>query len=217
MASKWRKRLKKLGKNLSKVLKPAAVVAALAIPGVGGLAAASVLGVSGAALTPGNRKKKLKSLKRVGINVGGALVGKGALGLISGQGVGASVLSSAPKIFSDVFGGGSALPGAKAPSKSGTSGLDEAGIAGWEQAGSGGIDAGAGGFGAGAAGFLGSMFSGAQTSTTTNPNESGERGGGAFGGYFGGEEPPGGKGGINPLWIVGGGLALLVLSKKKAG
>lgn len=213
MASKkWKKRLKKLSKNISKVLKVAAPVAAFAIPGVGGLEAGAALAGGGAALTPGDRKKKFKSLKKSAVAVGVGFGAAQAVGLISGQGFGAGGFSSLSKIGSDIFGGGGgALPNGKG---GGSSGLEEAFID--DQRAAPGDPSALGALGGA---FLGSTFSGAETSQTSNPNEAGERGGGPFGGpvaeMFGTGE--GESKGINPLWIVGGGLALIMLSKKKAG
>ena len=203
MAGKWRKRLKKLGKNLSKVVKVAAPIAAFAIGGPIGLAIGAGGALTGAALTPGNRQKKFKSLKRSAVAVAAAGAGSAALGLISGSGITAGGLTSLGKIGTDIFGGGTPTP------PSGSSGLDGALLSdNRTNQNSPVLDFG---------GFLGTGSSGAGTSQTSDPNEQGMRGGGPFGGFFGGDEPAGEAGGIKPIWIVAGLGAVLLLSKKKAG
>ena len=208
MASKkWKKRLKKLGKNLSKVLKVAAPVAAFAIGGPAGLALGAGGALGGAALTPGSRKKKFKSLKRSALAVGAGVAGAGALGIISGSGIGAGGLTSIAKIGSDIFGGGSPAATAKDPAEEMSFGYSQKPAA---------SDMLGGG------GFLGSLFGGGTPSKTSDPSEAGERGGGPIGGGFGRGGGPveagtagGEKPGINPLFIALGIGAAVLLSRKK--
>lgn len=209
MASKWRKRLKNLGKNVSKVLKVAAPVAAFAVGGPLGLAVGAGLGVGGAALSGGNRRTKLKSLKRSGIAVAGGFGASAALGAISGQGLMAPGFSSLFKIGTSIFGGGSPTP---PPQQQEGDLLSQAHFANEGVGGANFMQGAPGG------GLLGSLFSGSGTSQTANPVDQGERGGGAFGGLFGGGEAGVGgaeKPGINMIWIIGGAAALLLLSGKK--
>lgn len=101
MASKkWRKRIKNFGRNVGKGLRTVAPLAPLILGGPAGIALGGAAALSGSALKGGNRKKKFKALKRAGIQVAGSAAFTGALGLVSGQGIGASALTSVKSLLS---------------------------------------------------------------------------------------------------------------------
>lgn len=211
-----KKSLKKLGKNLKKAAKvvgrasakvvkyAAPVVGSVLLGPVGGLAGTAL---AGAASQVGPNKNRGKALKRTLIYGGAVSAGTAEIGLASGAGAGASLLTSVPRLF----GGSPEQPEgmSEGGGGGGTSGLDQAFIDSKRASSSPALDSMLGNA------FLGSMFSGADPSRTSDPNEAGERGGGPFGGLFGGEE--GTEGGIKPIWIVAGLGAVLLLSKRKAG
>ena len=97
--SRLRKLAKKVGRSAGKVLRVAAPVAPVLLGGLGGVGAGAGAAVLGSALAGGNRKKKLKALRRSGVAVGAAAAGTAALGLVSGQGIGASAISSIGSFF----------------------------------------------------------------------------------------------------------------------
>lgn len=218
-----KKSLKKLGKNIKQAAKVAGRAAAKVVkytaPFVGTLVAGPAGGLAGTALAGaasqvGPNKNRAKALKRT-LVYGGAVTGAGmALGAISGAGLGASLLTSVPRLFGG--GGSEAGGGTGEPEKSaGSSGLEEAFFTSPRASEKSGKTAD---FGALGGALLGSMFSGAGTGQTVSPMDPGDRGGGPFGDIFGvGGQPGEEKPGINPLWLVGGGVALLMLSKRKAG
>lgn len=99
------KAAKPVGKALGTVLRAAAPV--LAATGVG-LPLAAGAAVAGSALKGGSLKKKVKALKRTGIQTAGAAAVAGVVGTLAGTGAGSSLLKSAPALVGKVFGGGAA-------------------------------------------------------------------------------------------------------------
>lgn len=218
LKKKASKVIKKVGKAVGTGLRVAAPLAAAFIPGAQGLAIAAGAGIAGSALKGGNRKKKLKALKRTGINTAAAFAGKTALGIVSGSGAGASVIASVAKIGSSIFGGGAA------PASGGTSGLDEAMLGD-----GGGSDSGMSDKLAAAVGLGSSILSGGgpggvgsgMPGQTVNGAEAGERGGGPVGDSYGQVDPgldasaTGEGSGKGLLIALGIGAAILLMSRKK--
>lgn len=116
LGKKAKKAAKSVGKVTGVALRVAAPVVAAVVPGVGKLISVPIA-AGGAALKGGDRKKKMSAFKRTMTQTGASLLGTSALGLISGQGIGASAIQSVSGIFNPAASAGS-----------GTSGLDDSSL-----------------------------------------------------------------------------------------
>jgi hypothetical protein len=123
----WKKKMKKtfafkaakaFGRANAKIVKYGAPVVGAVLGGPIGAAAGTAL--SGAASQVGPNKSRGAALKRALIYGGSITAGTAALGVLSGAGIGSSVLTSGAKLL----GGGPVAPVSDQP-KAGTSGLDE--------------------------------------------------------------------------------------------
>lgn len=230
---KLRKKLKKtfvfkaaktVGRTAAKVVKYAAPAAGALV--LGPLGAAGGTALAAAASQVGPNKNRKAALVRT-LKYGGAVtVGTAALGLVSGAGIGASVLSSGASLFGG--GGGSAA--------SGTEGLDDSFIAPTsDQGGSSGLDdafittggkRGQGPQGGNIFGQALDAFGRVAGDQGGDPSPGDPRQGGGFlesvGDFFGGGEEPGffeteeGKPDLVKIGLVAGAAWYLFL-RKKAG
>lgn len=208
----FKKTLKNLGRKSARVGSYALPIAGGL---VGGVAGAAIGGAGGAALSQvGTGNKKLR-LKRSLMATGASIAGSGALGLASGQGVGASGLSSIGALFG---GGGSTLAprtGGLSPAagQQGTSPFSTGGQAVPEST---DVFSRFGAFLGRAPGKIGQYLGGAKS-----PTQQAQAGGVAGGSFFGApgsadaNQAPGATNFL-PLLLIGGGLlAVFALRKGK--
>ena len=100
MASKWKKRFKKHLARAGKIISYAAPIAGGLFLGPLGAAAGTAAGAAlRGATTQGNRRAKFGAVKKAAIFGGAVVAGTAALGLVSGSGLGSSVIGSVGKLI----------------------------------------------------------------------------------------------------------------------
>lgn len=223
--SKLRRRIKRFGRALGRVASVAAPAAGALFGGVGGAALGTLGGTGASVLLAGGKKAKRRALRR-GLTTGAAITGgTAALGLISGAGIGSSVVGSVGRIF------GPSTPAV--PTPGGSTGLEDA-FGPLEAAKAQQEAAGGSGFFSDAAAAYRLLGGTAPNGQTAGPRPDGD-------GFFGGQEGSIGGGGSSPgmangvtteggftgpvdeeaekkkqmLWIAGGLLLAFLLLRKK--